>query len=404
MEFGWNEEQRLWRQAVRDFAQSEIAPRVREIDQEERIPPEIIKGMARMGLLAPLCPEEYGGAGMDWTMAAIAAEELGRADISLAVPVLYLVEAAWGFVFEQYGPPELKAEVLPRVTAGEAFLGIATTEPEGGSDILGACRTKAVQDADGWRLNGEKVYISGVRESLEMGGIHLLLARTDPDPEAGHRAFTFFALPLKGTPGLTPTFFEDMGRMGISTGGFALEDVRLPAEHQVGELNRGFYYAMEGFSAARVLIGATCVGAAEAVLDMGIDHIKERKAFGRPLAAYEGISFPLADHYANLESTRLLVYKGAWTLDQKYGPGTRTHHDVALIAALAKLRAPRVGFGIMNEVADWFGAMAYTKEAPVEMGIRAIRSYSIGAEGTSNIMRLIITRELLGAEFLPYRY
>ena len=140
MDFGWNEEQRLWRQSVRDFAQAEIAPRVREIDSQERIPPEIVRGMARLGLLAPVCSEEYGGAGMDWTLAAIAAEELGRADISLAIPVLYLVEAAWGFVFDRYGPPELKAEILPRVTAGEAFLGIATTEPGGGSDILGACR------------------------------------------------------------------------------------------------------------------------------------------------------------------------------------------------------------------------------------------------------------------------
>lgn len=406
MHFGWNEEQRLWRQAVRDFAQKEIAPRVREIDTEERIPAEIIKGMARLGLLAPVCSEEYGGAGMDWTMAAIAAEELGRADISLAVPVLYLVEAAWGFIFDQYGAPELKAEILPRVTAGEAFLGIATTEPEGGSDILGACRTKALPVKDGreWILNGEKMFISGVRESLEMGGVHLLLARTDPDPAAEHRAFTFFALPLKDTPGITPTFFEDMGRMGISTGGFALEDVRLPAAHMVGDLNRGFYHAMEGFSAARVLIGASCVGAAEAVLHLGMDHVKQRHAFGRPLAAFEGVSFPLANHYSNVESTRLLVYKAAWTMDQKYGPGTKTHYDIALSAALAKLRAPQMGFEVMNEVADWFGAMAYTKECPVEMGIRGIRSYSIGAEGTMNIMRLIITRELLGPEFLPYRY
>jgi len=404
MDFGWSEEQKLWRRAVRDFAQKEIAPRVREIDSEERIPPEIIEGLARMGLLAPVGSEKYGGAGMDWTMATIAAEELGRADISLAVPVLYLVEAAWGFVFDRYGSPELKAEILPRVTAGKAFLGIATTEPEGGSDILGACRTKAVRDGDDWLLNGEKVYISGVRESLEMGGIHLLLARTDPDPEAEHRAFTFLALPLKGTPGLTPTFFEDMGRMGISTGGFALEDVRLPAAHQVGEVNRGFYHAMEGFSAARVLIGASCVGAAQAVLDLGREHIKQRTAFGRPLAAYEGISFPLANHYTDLESTRLLVYKAAWTMDQRYGPGTTTHSDIALAAALAKLRAPQMGFAVMNEVADWFGAMAYTKECPVEMGIRGIRSYSIGAEGTMNIMRLIITRELLGAEFMPYRH
>jgi acyl-CoA dehydrogenase len=151
------------------------------------------------------------------------------------------------------------------------------------------------------------------------------------------------------------------------------------------------------------LIGATCVGASEAVLEIGMEHVKERQAFGRPLAAFEGISFPLADHYTHLESTRLLVYKAAWTLDQKYGPGTRSHYDIALAAALAKLRAPHVGFAIMNEVADWFGAMAYTKECPVEMGIRGIRSYSIGAEGTMNIMRLIIARELLGAEFLPYR-
>ena len=404
MEFGWNEEQRLWRQAVRDFAQKEIAPRVRQIDTEGHIPPEIIKGMAALGLLAPVCSEEYGGAAMDWTMATIAAEELGRADISLAVPVLYLVEAAWGFIFDQYGTPELKAQILPKVTAGEAFLGIATTEPEGGSDILGGCHTKARQQGDEWICNGEKMYISGVRESLDMGGVHLLLARTEPDPNAGHRAFTFFALPLKGTPGISPTFFEDMGRMGISTGGFALEDVRLPAANMVGELNRGFYHAMEGFSAARVLIGATCVGAAEAVLGLGMDHVKQRRAFGRPLAAFEGISFPLADHYAHLESTRLLVYKAAWTMDQKYGSSTGTHHDIALAAALAKLRAPVVGFNIMNEVADWFGAMAYTKECPVEMGIRAIRSYSIGAEGTMNIMRLVITRELLGAEFLPYRH
>jgi len=403
MDFGWTQEQKLWRQAVRDFAQKEIAPRVRDIDTEERIPPEIIKGMAALGLLAPVCSEEVGGAAMDWTMAAIAAEELGRADISLAVPVLYLVEAAWGFILDRYGTPELKAGILPKVTAGEAFLGIATTEPEGGSDILGACRTSAVEQGNEWVINGEKVYISGVRESLAMGGVHLLLARTDPDPAAGHRAFTFFALPLKGTPGIMPTYFRDMGRMGISTGGFAMADVRLPAKHRVGDVNRGFYHAMEGFSAARVLIGATCVGASEAVLDLGVEHIKQRRAFGRPLASYEGVSFPMADHYANLESTRLLVYKAAWIMDQKYEAGAASHSDIALAAALAKLRAPKMGLELMNEVADWFGAMAYTKECPVEMGIRGIRSYSIGAEGTMNIMRLVISRELLGPEFLPYR-
>jgi len=404
MDFSWTDEQRMWRRSVRDFAQHEIAPRVREIDTTERIPPEIIQGMAEMGLLAPLADEAYGGAGADWTMAAIAAEELGRADISLAVPVLYLVEAAWGFIFDRYGSQALKTAYLPRVTQGQAFLGIAATEPGGGSDILGACRTKAVADGDTWVLNGEKTYISGVRESLEMGGLHLTLARTDPDPAAEHRAFTFFAVPLQGTAGISPTFFEDMGRMGISTGGFAMAGVRLPAQHQVGELNRGFYHAMEGFSAARMLIGATCVGASQAVLEMGMAHIKQREAFGRPLAAFEGIQFPLADLYADLEGARLMAYKAAWTMDQMYQQRAATHHDVALAAAMAKLRGPLIGFEVMNEVANWFGAMAYTKECPVEMGIRGIRSYSIGAEGTVNVMRMIIARELLGAKFLPTRW
>ena len=404
MDFGWTEEQRLWRRAVRDFAQNEIAPRVREIDEQEYIPRDIIDGMAEMGLLAPTVGEEYGGVGADWAMAAIAGEELGRADISLAVPVLYLVEAAWGFIFYQYGADRLKEEYLPKVTAGEAFLGIATTEPAGGSDILGGCQTRAVKDGDSWVFNGEKTYISGVRESLDWGGIHLMLARTDPDEEAGHKAFTFFAMPLRGTEGIMPTFFDDMGRMGISTGGFAMEEVRLPADHQVGECNRGFYRAMEGFSAARTLIGATCVGASEATLEMGMEQIKMREAFGRPIASYEGVQFPLADLYTDMESTRLATYKAAWTMDQMYQHGEATHYDIALAAAMTKLKAPILGFKIMNEVADWFGAMAYTKECPVEMGIRGIRSYSIGAEGTPNIMRMIIARELLGQEFLPTGY
>ena len=401
MDFGWTEEQEMWRKAVRDFAQREIKPRVREMDTQGKIPKEIVKGMAELGLLALTVSEEYGGVGADWVMACIAAEELGRADISIAVPVLFLVEAAWGFIFDKYGTPEAKREYLPKVTRGEAFVGIASTEPEGGSDIVGASRTKAIKEGDHWLLNGEKVFISGVAESLEWGGIHLTLARTDP--EAGHRGFSFFAVPLKDTPGITPTFFEDMGRMGISTGGFAMKDVKLPRHHLVGGFNRGFYHAMEGFSAARVLIGATCVGAAEAVLEMGMDYIKERKAFGRPIASYEGIQFPLAEHYANIESAKLLTYKAAWMMDEMYREGRFTQHDVALAAAMAKLRAPIHAFSAMNEVADWFGALAYTKEHPLEMGIRGIRSYSIGAEGTQNIMRLVIARELLGSEFLPYR-
>ena len=400
MDFSWTEEQEIWRRTVRDFAQKKIKPRVREIDTNKKIPEDIIKDMAKLGLLAPTISKEYGGAEVNWTMACIAAEELGRADISLAVPVLYLVEAAWGFIFSQYGTTEAKKEYLPKVASGKAFCGIAVTEPEGGSDIVGAAKTTAIKKANSWILNGEKVFISGVNESSEWGGIHLTLARTDPSK--AHKGFSFFAVPLKDNPGIETTLLEDMGRMGISTGGFVMKNVKLPEHYLIGELNRGFYYAMEGFSAARVLIGATCIGAAEAALELGMDHIKTRKSFGRPIGTFEGIQFPLVEHYTNIESTKLLTYRASWIMDKMYKEGKFSHHDIALAAAMSKLRAPVHAFEVMNEVADWLGATGYTKEYPIEMGIRGIRSYSIGAEGTMNIMRIVIGRELLGKGFLPY--
>lgn len=401
MDFEWNEEQNIWRKVVREFAEKKIKPRVREIDTKHEIPREIIKEMGKLGLLAPTVPQEYGGSNISWTMASIAAEELGRADISLAIPVLYLVEAAWGFILSRYGTKEIKEEYLPKVTSGDAFCGIAVTEPGGGSDILGATKTKAEKRKNKWIIDGEKIYISGVRESSTWGGVHLTLARTDPN--AGHKGFSFFAVPIKDNKNIETTIFEDMGRMGISTGGFIMKDVELPAHHLIGELNRGFYYAMEGFSAARTLIGATCVGAAEGALEIGIDYIKNRKAFGRPLASFEGIQFPLAELKTELEGVKLITYKAAWTMDRFYRESKGSHHDIALLAAMTKLKAPILAFEIMNEVADWLGALGYTKESPIEMGIRGVRSYSIGAEGAANIMRIIIAREILGREFLPYR-
>jgi acyl-CoA dehydrogenase len=401
MDFSWTDEQEIWRKTVRDFAQKKIKPRVREIDTNKKIPEEIIKGMAQLGLLAPTASQEYGGAGVDWTMAAIAAEELGRADISLAIPVMYLVEASWGFIFSQYGSEEAKKEYLPKITSGEAFCGIAVTEPEGGSDIVGAAKTKAEKKGKNWVLNGEKIFISGITEASKWGGIHLTLARTDPSK--GHKGFSFLALPLKDNKNIETTLFEDMGRMGISTGGFTMNNVELPEDHLIGELNRGFYYAMEGFSAARVLIGATCVGASEAALELGVEHIKTRKAFGRPLGSFEGIQFPLAEHHCNIDAVKLQTYRAAWTMDKMYKEKKATHNDVAIAAAISKLRAPIYAFSVMNEVADWLGALGYTKEYPIEMAIRGVRSYSIGAEGTMNIMRIIIARELLGKEFLPYK-
>ncbi len=398
MDFGWTEEQQMWRKAVRDFAQKKIAPRVREIDTNHHIPEDIIKGMADMGLWAPTVSEKYGGQGMNMTMATIAAEELGRADISLAIPVMYLVQASWGFVFERYASEALKEEILPAVTAGKAFLGIASTEPSGGSDIEGATRSRAERTADGnWVLNGEKLYISGIKESLRMGGAYMTLVRTDP--KAGHKGFTFFAVNIKDNPHITTTLIHNWGRTGISTGGFNMENLPLSDHYRIGEVGRGFYYAMEGYTYARALIGATCCGAAETALQMGVEYIRQRKAFGKPLAAYQGINFPAAERFTDIEAARLLTYKAAWMADEMYSKGTFKHRDVALYGAMAKLRAPIMAFETFNEVANWLGAMGYTTEYPIEMGIRGVRSYSIGAEGGMNIMRIIIARELIGNEY-----
>jgi len=398
MERFLTEEQQMIVDIARQITDELIIPNRAELDEKHLFPREILTAMAKADLFGIPIPEDYGGFGGSCLDIVLALEEIGRGCIG--VGTAFAASALGIYPIMIGGSPEMKEKYLPEVAAGNKFAAFGLTEANAGSDA-GGIRTTAVLDGDEWVLNGEKTFISGVRESLNWGGIHLMLTRTDPDPAAGHRAFTFFAVPLRGTEGLSPTFFEDMGRMGISTGGFALEDVRLPARHQVGELNRGFYHAMEGFSAARTLIGATCVGAAQAALELGMDHIKQREAFGRPLASFEGIQFPLADLYTELEEVRLITYQAAWTMDQKYKHEAATHHDIALAAAMTKLRAPVLGFKIMNEVADWFGAMAYTKECPVEMGIRGIRSYSIGAEGTPNIMRLIIARELLGKEFLP---
>jgi acyl-CoA dehydrogenase len=237
-----------------------------------------------------------------------------------------------------------------------------------------------------------------------MKGRYFTLAYLDKKITPKHRGLTAFILPVeKDTPGLTPTLFEDWGRMGISTGGFAMEDVEVPKHWIIGDPQRGFVYSMEGFSAARVIIAATCIGAAMGGLEIGMDYIKQRKAFGKELGKYEGITFPLADWYSRLMGDRLVMYQSAWMMDQMYAGNEKYNHfDVALWTAMAKLRAPIDAFAILNEVADWHGAFGYTKECELDLGIRGVRSYSIGAEGGMNIMRLIIGRELLGKEFVPY--
>ncbi|MFQ6124697.1 MAG: acyl-CoA dehydrogenase family protein [Candidatus Heimdallarchaeota archaeon] len=397
MDFQFSEEEELFREAMREFCQKNITPQAKEIDETAKIPPGLIKAMADQGLLGITISEQYGGQGANFIFASIAGEEIARADISVATAVFFLVEASWAILIEKYGTAEAKEEILPKVCRGEWVCGIATTEPGGGSDVAGT-KVTARREGDDYVLNGEKAYISGVAESLIMGGGFLTNAYTDP--VMGHKGQTFIFFPLKNeveNGRATTSIFEDMGRMGISTGAFAMKEARAPSYYGLEE-GMGFYQAMEGYNNARAIIGATCIGSAQTCLEMGLDYIKERKAFGQPLAAFQGLQFQAAEAYADLEAARLIAYKASWMLDRFY-EGKARMSDANKAVALSKLRCPMTAFNVINSVMDWFGAYGYTKEAELERGLRGVRSYSIGAEGATNVMRIIIAREMLGKQF-----
>jgi len=404
VDFSFNEEQKLFQKSLREWCQKELPiEKVREMDTKGEIPREIIKGLADMNLLLMTIPQEHGGAEVDWVTACIAAEELGYADISIAVPVLFLVENSWGFVMDKYCTKQVREEIIHKAIRGEAFLGIASTEPGGGSDVA-AIKSTGRKEGNEWVLNGEKTYISGTEEAKKMGGGYFLLARTTPPVTgASHKGITAFYLPINAEGVDVGKRFEDMGRMAISTGSITMENVRLPDTHRLGEEEKGFYLTMEGFDNARLLIGATCLGATQRALEIGMQYIKERKAFGNPIGKYEGIQFDLADLWAELESLRSLVYRVAWMNDERYKSNRFTSHEVAKYISAVKLKVPPFAFRAFERVLLWMGAYGYTRECPVEMGLRGIMSYYIGAEGAVNIQRIIIARELLGRDYIPYK-
>ncbi len=396
MDFELSDEERAFQDAVRRFGDKVLRPNERRIDTEGRIPPEVLAAMADLGLLAMPVASEYGGIGASAVLTELAAEEIGRGDSSMATAVFFLLEAGWGYILSRHGTEEAKKEVLPPVCQGRAFLGIATTEPTGGSD-LAHMRTESRRDGNVFRVRGEKAFLSGVEEAKSMGGGHLTLTRS---PDAG---FNFLYVPTK-SPGIATQKFDNMGRMGISTGALTYADVVVPAKYLIGPEGHGFECAMEGFTIARTFVSAACIGAAERALETGMAYIKQRSAFGSPLAKFEGIQFELVDLYTQLEAVKWQCRRAAWLLDTYTLRGDTSHRsEVDRAVAAVKLTAPPIAFETIKRVMMWFGAAGYTKDVGLEMGLRGIMSYLVGAEGGLNIMRIILGRELLGKEFLPYK-
>jgi acyl-CoA dehydrogenase len=397
LDYTFAEEQEIWRESVKEFCERKIAPRIEEVVEKERIPGDLVEDMAEFGLLAMTVSPEYGGSGADAVTTGIAAQELARCDPSCSIPVLFLVESAWAHLLDKYGTQQAKKEILPQVTKGEIFCGIATTESEVGSDLANM-RTRIRKEGSRYIVSGEKNYISGVREAVEWGGGHVTLARQTP--EQGTRGMTCFFLPLTAK-GVTPSFFKDIGREGISCGGFKIDDVEIPEHYLIGEENKGFYIIHEGYELARGLIGLVCVGAAEKALENGMSYTKQRSAFGKPLAKYEGIQFPLAEHYAKMQALKELTYKALWIYDRER-EGKATRFEVSKAIAMVKMIASKWSFDAINDAMNWQGAFGYSKECSEQMALRGIRSFN-QAEGSIEIMKIIVARELLGAEYIPYR-
>jgi acyl-CoA dehydrogenase len=209
-------------------------------------------------------------------------------------------------------------------------------------------------------------------------------------------------IPIKNAKGITTTILEDWGRRGISTGGFAAKDVEVPEAYLLGEENRGFYIAMEGFDFARAVISVVCCGAAMSALEKAMEHLKLRTAFGQPIGRYEGIQFRLAEHWAKLSAVRLLGYKALWMYGKNQREGAYSRYATTTACAEAKLLAPAFAFEAINDAIQWFGAFGYTTDCPLELALRGVRSY-FWAEGTLEIMKIIVARELLGKNYLAYR-
>lgn len=396
MEFRLSDEETAFQEAARKFGDRVLRPNEAKIDAEGRIPDDVLAKMAELGLLAMPVPTDYGGMGASAILTELAAEEVGRGDFSMATAVFFLLEAGWGHVLARHGTEEAKREVLPAVCAGRAFLGIATTEPTGGSD-LARMRTTSRRDGEAFVLRGEKAFVSGVEEAKRLGGGHLTLSRV----EGG--GFNFLYVPTN-SPGIATQRFQNMGRMGISTGGLTYQDTGVPARYLVGGEGKGFECAMEGFSVARTFVSAACIGAAERALEVGTAYIRERNVFGQPLGKFEAIQFELVDLYAQVEAVKWQCRRAAWLLDQYTLKGDPSHRsEVDRAVAAVKLTAPPLAFECVKRVMMWFGAAGYTKDVGLELGLRGVMSYLVGAEGGLNIMRIILGRELLGKEFVPYK-
>ena len=380
LNFEFSGEQELFRRTVRGFAKKEIAPKIRECERRREFPWDLYKKMGNAGLLGVRFPKEFGGQESDAVTMGILVEEEARA--GWQIPLSDIM----GEILALHGPKPLKEQWLPAMVKGERMLGVANTEPSTGSDAA-AITTRATRKGDSYVLTGEKQCITGIDEC----GAYCLLAKTDANK--GSRGVSMFFVEMD-RPGVEKYEFDALGWKLFSFGGIVLKDVIIPASNLIGEENKGFHYVMETFDLMRALIAVWCVGQAESSLEENIDYTKQRTAFGRPIAKFESVQSRIVEAYTELEAARLLCYRTLWLKDKG--------HTITKDSAMIKWYVPQLCFGIVNNLLQNRGAIGYTTECMDEFRLREIRGAMIG-DGTTDINKIVVARELLGREFLPYR-
>lgn len=377
MELRFTEEQKMMRKMVRDFADSEISPFIERMEDGE-FPREILNKMAELGLMGITIPEEYGGAGMDFTSYIIAIHELSR--VSATIGVILSVHTSVGTnPILYFGTEEQKQTYIPKLASGEYLGAFCLTEPSAGSDAK-SLKTKAEDRGDHYVLNGSKVFITNGGEA----DTYIVFAVTDPD--MGSRGVSAFIVE-KGTEGLVIGKDEHkMGLHGSRTVQLTFEDMKVPAGNLLGKGGDGFRIAMNNLDVGRIGIAAQALGIAEAAFEFSTAYAKERAQFGKPIAAQQGIGFKLADMATAVEASKLLVYRAADLRSRGVSCGKE--------ASMAKLFASKAAVDVSTEAIQVYGGYGYTKEYPVERLFRDAKVTEI-YEGTSEIQRMVIGKHLL---------
>jgi len=383
MDLAFSPEQDELVRTLRQFARRELAPHSAHWDRTGEFPWEAWRRMGELGLLGLRVPEAYGGQAADFLTFGIAMEEIGRGDFSCTYGIQLAGLA--GEILGRSGSDAIKTRWLPPTASGEAVVALALTEPGAGSDAANlACR--AERDGDGYVITGEK---SGI--SLGMAAqAAIVFARTDPVGRA--RGVTAFLVPLD-RPGVSRSPLRDMGTRAIGRAVLAFDQVRLPASHRLGEEGTGFYQVMQGFDYNRVGIALACLGVAQQSVEETMVYVKERRAFGRALARFEGVSFAIAEAATHLEACRWLCYRALWLADQGR-PYTKE-------SAMTKWWGPRLAVDTIHQCLLLHGHYGYTDELPFEQRMRDVIGLEIG-DGAAEVMKMVVARELMGRESLPY--